>query len=229
MTVTWSAIGLAFAYGVQTSISPCPLAGNIAAMSYVGRRVGRPSLVLFGGALFALGQALAYVGLAALIAASLLWRDAAAVFLERYLTAAMGPLMIVAGVFLLGLIPISFGGGVSQAWRKRAESMGLFGSLLLGAMLALAFCPTTAALFFLQLLPIAMRSDPPMLLPLVFALGAALPVLAMALLLAVAANRLGTAFNAIAAVEKWVRRATGAIFIGVGIYLTLVHIYGVFS
>jgi cytochrome c-type biogenesis protein len=227
MSVAWTAAGLAFVYGVQTSIMPCPLAANIAAMSYIGRRVGRPALVLLGGALFAAGQALAYVALAGLITGSLLRSDSAAVFLERYLTRALGPLMIIAGVFLLELVPVTLGGGVSQALRKRAEAMGLLGALLLGAILALAFCPATAALFFLQLLPMAIKS--PLLLPLIFAAGAAVPVLGMALLLALAANRVGAAFSAITAVEKWARRVTGTIFIVVGIYMTLVHIYGVLT
>lgn len=227
--MSWVTIWMAFAFGIQTAISPCPLAANIAAMSYVGRRVDRPPLVLFGGALFAFGQVLAYVGLAALLAWPVTRSDSAAVFLERYLTQALGPLLIVTGVFLLELVSLNFGSGISQRLRKRAESLGLVGSLILGAILALAFCPTTAALYFLQLIPLALRHDPPMLLPLVFALGAAVPVLGMALVLALAANRVGAAYKAIGTVEKWARRVTGVAFIGCGIYLTLVHVYGVFA
>jgi cytochrome c-type biogenesis protein len=228
MSAGWTAATLVFAYGVQAAIMPCPLAANVAAISYIGRRVGKPWLVLLGGALFALGQMLAYVGLAALIAWPALASDSAAAFLERYLTKALGPLMVIAGVFLLELVPVSFGGGISQGLRRRAESVGLLGALLLGAMLALAFCPTTAALFFLQLMPMALTRNP-IVLPLLFAMGAAAPVMAMAVLLAIAANRVGVAFAAITVVEKWARRVTGAIFIGVGIYLTLLHVYGVVS
>ena len=36
----------AFWFGILTSISPCPLATNITAMSFVGRRVGSPRKVL---------------------------------------------------------------------------------------------------------------------------------------------------------------------------------------
>ena len=41
--------GAALYLGVLTSISPCPLATNIAAISYVGRRVGDSQAVLKAG------------------------------------------------------------------------------------------------------------------------------------------------------------------------------------
>ena len=52
MTPLYIAIGSAFWLGILTSISPCPLATNIAAISYVSRNVGAPVRVLFAGALY---------------------------------------------------------------------------------------------------------------------------------------------------------------------------------
>ena len=40
--------------GLLTSISPCPLATNIAAISYVGRKVGNPRSVMTTGTVFIL-------------------------------------------------------------------------------------------------------------------------------------------------------------------------------
>ena len=37
-------------FGILTSISPCPLAMNITAISYIGRRVDNPRRVLLAGA-----------------------------------------------------------------------------------------------------------------------------------------------------------------------------------
>ena len=53
--------------GLLTSISPCPLATNIAAISYVGRKVGSTRLVLNAGLLYTLGRCLLYLALAALL------------------------------------------------------------------------------------------------------------------------------------------------------------------
>lgn len=46
MTEWYLAIGLAFWFGILTSISPCPLATNIAAISFVGRKIGSVPQVL---------------------------------------------------------------------------------------------------------------------------------------------------------------------------------------
>ena len=62
----------AFYLGVLTSISPCPLATNIAAISYIGKESDRPRTVLLTGTLYTLGRALTYVILGALLVASLL-------------------------------------------------------------------------------------------------------------------------------------------------------------
>ena len=55
--------GAALYLGVLTSISPCPLATNIAAISYVGRKVGDPRSVMAAGFLYTLGRCLLYLGL----------------------------------------------------------------------------------------------------------------------------------------------------------------------
>ena len=65
-------LGSALWLGILTSISPCPLATNIAAVSFLGRRVDRPALVFGGGMLYALGRALAYVAVAGLLIAGLM-------------------------------------------------------------------------------------------------------------------------------------------------------------
>ena len=63
MTGYLALLGSALWLGVLTSISPCPLATNIAAVSFVGQRVGNPWKVLAAGGLYALGRALVYAGL----------------------------------------------------------------------------------------------------------------------------------------------------------------------
>ena len=53
----------AFWLGILTSISPCPLATNIAAISFVSRRVGTPRKVFLTGLLYTAGRTLAYLAL----------------------------------------------------------------------------------------------------------------------------------------------------------------------
>ncbi|PIX47848.1 MAG: cytochrome C biogenesis protein, partial [Armatimonadetes bacterium CG_4_8_14_3_um_filter_66_20] len=46
--------------GVLTSISPCPLASNVAAISFVARDLTQPRRVLLSGLLYTLGRTVAY-------------------------------------------------------------------------------------------------------------------------------------------------------------------------
>ena len=68
----WVGVTSATWLGVLTSISPCPLATNIAAISYIGKQVDRPCTVLLTGAMYTLGRAFTYMILGALLVASLL-------------------------------------------------------------------------------------------------------------------------------------------------------------
>jgi hypothetical protein len=64
-------------------------------------------------------------------------------------------------------------------------------------------------------------------LPSVYGLGTGLPVFLFAVLIAVGAQRVGRAYNALTKFEKWARRVTGIVFIGLGIYESLRSIFGV--
>jgi len=212
--------------GILTSISPCPLATNITAVSYIGRRVGSPVLVLSGGLLYTLGRMLTYTLLGALLAGSLLAVPAVSYALQRYMNLAMGPVLIVIGMFLLELLGgRATGGGVSEKLAARAERMGVVGAGLLGILFALAFCPVSAALFFGSLFALALRNSSPVVLPAVYGLGTALPVVVFAVLIAVSANLVAKFFRKLSAFEWWARRVTGAVFILAGIYLSLHYIY----
>ncbi|MFA4987647.1 MAG: aromatic aminobenezylarsenical efflux permease ArsG family transporter [Candidatus Brocadiia bacterium] len=220
----------AFWLGLLTSISPCPLATNIAAISFVSSKVGNPSRVFFSGLLYTAGRTLAYVVIGVLLVSSMLSAPAVSQILQKYMNKALGPILIVVGMILLELIDINISGsGVSDKMRKRVEALGLWGSLLLGIVFALSFCPISAALFFGSLIPIAVRCESGVLLPLVYGLATGLPVLLFAVLIALGAKRVGDAYNKLVPFEKWARRVTGGIFILVGIYYCLAYIFAVFA
>ena len=228
MTTLILAAASAFWLGVLTSISPCPLATNIAAISFVGRRLENPRLVLLGGLLYTLGRALAYGILGVLLVTSLLNAPVLALVLQKYLNQILGPLLIVMGMFLLELLSVGSGGrgGAFAGLQERAARHGVWGALVLGFLFALSFCPISAALFFGSLIPLAVANESGVLLPTVYGIGTGLPVLIVALVVALGAKSIGTAFQKLSAFEKWARRVTGVVFVGVGIYLTLVYVFG---
>ncbi len=215
----------AFWLGILTSISPCPLTTNIAAISYVGRRVGKPASVLQAGLLYTAGRALAYLLLGVLLVGSLLSAPSLSQVLQKHMNMALGPVLIVVGLILLEVIrlPTGKGGGLSAALQNKADSLGIGGAGLLGMVFALSFCPTSAALFFGSLLPLAVQQQSGLLIPGIYGLATGLPVLLFALLLAFGANKVAQAFNRITAFERWARRLTGVLFLAVGGYYCAVY------
>ena len=219
--------GTALWLGVLTSISPCPLATNVAAISYLGRRVDSPRHVLGGGLLYTAGRTAAYVALGSLFVMGLLSMPETSRFLQRHMNRILGPVLIVVGVFLLEVFRLSLPGlgRTGERLRQRLESKGMWGAVPLGALFAVSFCPVSAALFFGSLVPLSLRLDSPVLYPSVYGIGTALPVVVFAILIAFGARFVASAFNRLTVVERWARRVTGVIFIGVGIYMTLVYTF----
>lgn len=214
-----AAIGSAFWLGLLTSISPCPLATNIVAVSYIGKRMESPRRVLLTGLVFTLGRVVAYVSLAMILVYSLLALPEVAMFLQRYMNKALGPLLIIVGLILLGVVRIpSFGITVGEGMQKRADRLGIWGAGMLGLLFALAFCPISAALYFGSLIPLATETRQPLILPLAYGLGTALPVVAFAFLLAAGASSINAIYRRMVTVEKWATRVTALIMIGVGLY-----------
>ena len=207
--------------GLLTSVSPCPLAANIAALSYVGRHVGSPRRALAAGVLYTLGRTVVYVALAAALISALLSMVTVSATLQRLAAKVLGPLLVVVGVALLGMIPLpSFGGGLS-ARTERLAAHGVWGAAPLGMVFALAFCPVSAALYFGSLIPLATAHGSRLLLPSLYGVGTALPVLGFAILLATGAATLGGTYERLRRVERWARPATGIVFILAGLYETL--------
>jgi cytochrome c biogenesis protein CcdA len=207
--------------GVLTSISPCPLATNIAAISYIGRRVESTRQVLLAGLLYTAGRTLAYVVLAFVLVRTALSVPQVSLFLQKYMNLMLGPALVLLGMFLVGLLNLNFGGkGVSDKFRQRVDALGIWGALLLGIAFALAFCPTSAALFFGNVMA-SLQAGSSVTLPLLYGIGTALPVIVFATLIAVGSQKVGTAFNAVGKVEWWARMVTGWAILLVGVGLTL--------
>jgi cytochrome c-type biogenesis protein len=235
--------------GLLTSISPCPLATNIAAVSYVGRKVGDSRSVIAAGFLYTLGRCLLYVALAAVLATMALSMRAVDLFLQKYMILVLGPIFLVLGLVLAGLVTVTVGGAtMSEGMQKRIDAMGIWGALLLGVLFAVSFCPTSAMLFFGLIalimgsearavmailakvgltLPTAALPGSTLVLPLIYGVGTALPVVLVTFLLAYSAKSVGKTYNALSKIEWWARQITGWIFVLLGVYFSLVYVFEV--
>ena len=217
----------AFWLGILTSISPCPLATNIAAVSFISRNLGSSQKVLWSGLLYAAGRMLTYVAIAVLAVASLLSLPEVSFFLETNMHKIIGPLLIVVGIILLDVLPFTFSASlVSSSMQEKAGKWGLWGSGILGIIFALTFCPLSAALFFGSLIPLAIDGKSAVFMPSVYGLGTALPVIAFAFVMAFGVKSIGRVFDKLTQIEKWVRKLTAVVFIGAGLYLLVKNLMG---
>jgi len=221
-------LGSALWLGILTSISPCPLATNIAAISFIGRKVDRPGYVFLTGILYTAGRAATYVVLGILLVTSLLSMPVVSYWLQKYMNKLLGPILIIVAMMLLGMLQFSTkGSNIGQWCQQHAEKFGLAGAFVLGVVFALSFCPVSAALFFGSLIPLSVQHSSGILLPLIYGVGTALPVFCFGMLIATGAKSLASAFQKVTQFELWARRITGIVFLLIGIYFTLVYTIGI--
>lgn len=215
--------------GILTSISPCPLATNIAAVSFISKKIAHPKAVLLSGIFYSLGRMIAYAALAVAIVFSLLSIQHSALFLQKYMNKLLGPILIVVGLFLLDILKFNFSGfSISQERQTNLAGGGVKGAFALGIIFALSFCPISAALFFGSLIPLSLDSKFGLILPFVYGLATGLPVAIFALLASLGISSVGKWFNKITQVEKYARRATGIIFVLVGLYYVFTRLINIF-
>ncbi len=223
----WISISSAASLGVLTAISPCPLAANVAAISFIGRQLHSKTAILGSGLLYTFGRMLTYVVLGALLSTGLLASGELSRFLQKYLNEILGPLLIILGMVLLNLIGTGISLNVAgDSLQKKVQQHGVLYAFPLGVLFALSFCPVSAGLFFGGLVPLSVGTGSSLLLPLVYGVGTAIPVVVFAFLLAFGSQWLGKIFNKLNQVEYFVRTAAGIVFILVGIYYSLAHVYG---
>lgn len=211
----------AFVLGLMTAISPCPLATNITAIGYLGRDINNKNKVFINGLVYTLGRAITYtaIGLIFFFGAD---QFEISGFIQQWGEKILGPLLIIVGLFMLGIFKIKIPGldRFNEKIETRAKS-GYLGVLLLGIVFALAFCPYSGVLYFGMLIPITISSAKGLYLPLVFALATGIPVIIFAWLLAFSIGSLSNIYNKMKLIEIWFRKIVAITFILVGIYYIL--------
>lgn len=207
--------------GLMTAISPCPLATNITAMGFISKDLENKNRVFYNGLMYTLGRIFSYTLLAAIILFGADKFSVSSVF-QQYGEKILGPVLIVIGVFMLGLIRLNlnFTNKLTGRFQKK-DKQNYLDAFLLGVIFALAFCPYSGVLYFGMLIPLTIQSTSGLLLPIVFAIATAIPVIIFAWLLAYTVSGVGKLYNNLKKFEFWFRRIVAVVFIGVGIYLTI--------
>ena len=212
-------------FGILTSISPCPLATNIAAVSFLSKKVNHPKFVLQSSIAYTVGRMLTYAALGVVIITSLASVSVTANFLQKYMNKILGPVLLIVGLFLLDVVRMNIPSfSISQHKQTALAESGIKGSFMLGALFALSFCPIAAALFFGSLIPLALKSTYGIVLPFFYGIGTGLPVVVFALGIAMGVTSFSKWFRKATAFEFYTRKITGIIFILAGIYFIWFYI-----
>ncbi len=225
MEITALPMASAVWLGILTSISPCPLATNIAATTFIGKQIQTRFGALAAGAAYTGGRALAYILICAVIVMGVFSIPGVSMFLQQYMNKVLGPLLIVVGLLIMDIAPLRLPtvGGANSDFMRWLSNGGVVGAVFLGFIFALSFCPVSAALFFGSVLPLAVKYKSGVWLPLWYGVGTGLPVIAFALALAYSARLAGKFIHGLSVVERYLRRLTAAVFIAIGIYFTIVY------
>lgn len=218
----------AFLLGLLTALSPCPLATNIAAIGFISKDIENRHKIFRNGLLYTLGRIVSYTLLGSLLIYML--QEGSGMFGIQSTVSKLGewfltPLLLLIGLFLLvgdklNLPQFGFNGNAEGLARR-----GGWGAFLIGVLFALAFCPTSGVFFFGMLIPIASTTAEGHLLPAVFAIATAIPVLIVAWILAFSAARIGTFYGKIKIIQKILYRIVGILFILIGIYYGYIHYF----
>lgn len=220
-TVPWIT---AILLGLLTAISPCPLATNITAIGYISKDIEDKRRVFYNGIFYTAGRAITYTVLAMAI---ILGADQFQVsgFFQKYGEKVIGFLLLIIGLFMINLIRINIPWlkSLSSGIEKK-KNWGYIDAVLLGIVLALAFCPYSGVLYFGILIPLSVSSASGLYLPAIFAIATAIPVIMFAWLIAFMVSTVGSFYNRIKSFELWFRRFAAVLFIIVGLYY-IIRIY----
>ena len=211
----------AFILGLLTAVSPCPLATNITAIGFISKDIESRNRTFLYGLLYTFGRIVAYSLLGALLIYML--RRGLDTFdlqseVSQWGEMLLSPILIVMGLLMLfgDKLPLSsFGINASQ----RSERLrGAWGSLLLGILFAMAFCPTSGLFYFGMLIPMSASAAGGYALPAVYALATGLPVVAVAWIIAYSVSNIAGFYQKMQVFQKWFNLVVAVLFIIVGIY-----------
>ena len=211
----------AFLLGLLTAVAPCPLATNIAAIGFIGKDIESRSRIFYKGLLYTLGRVIAYTLLGIILI--MIFKEGSSLFgiqkfLGKYGELILGPALLLIGLFMLfgnklKLPSFGFKGNGEGLARK-----GRWGAFLLGVLFAMAFCPTSGVFYFGMLIPMSATTAAGYLLPILFAVATALPVLIVAWILAFSVQHIGSFYGKMQTVQKWLNRIVGGLFTIIGVY-----------
>jgi cytochrome c biogenesis protein CcdA len=212
--------------GLLVSISPCTVAANVSAVGFLTEKNKNNNRKIFiNGLIYTLGRSIAYIAVGILIFYFAQGFNFGEV-LQLYIGKIIGPVFIIAGILMLDIIHIhGLADKCLNIIKMKNTDKRNWSPLLIGIILAFAFCPYCAAIYFGMLVPLSVSVPYGVTLYILFAAGAAIPVLIITWVIAFSYKKLSDMYDKLRKFEFWFRKILGILFIISGIMFILEYYF----
>lgn len=205
--------------GFMASLHPCPMATNTAAISMIvgfpGKNLTLWKVIVF----FGLGYMTSLVTVALVVNISIISISVVNLALQNAISLFLGPVLILSGMIITGLIKfnIFYVNPIKNNRLKNGSYAYIFST---GLLLALAFCPATASLFFGVMIPLSIKFNQTFLFPIIYSIGGFLPIAAIGYLLNKGGEKILNGN-----LTKLITSISGYLIIIIGIYISVQRLY----
>lgn len=218
-------VGLtAFLLGVIGATAPCQLTSNSSAIALVTKNI-QTKLAWEQTFYFIFGKSVVYSLLGLLTILFGITIQDIPILNTIQFRQVVGPIMIVIGIALLGIIPIrltllnKFYGWINRRMKPNKTALGL------GITMGFLFCPTLFWLFFGMLIPRASTSHTEFVDPIFFAIGTVLPLILYMVFMSIGSNLAHKMLIKSHTFHKCMKYLSAILFIVSGIFDSINYIF----
>ena len=211
----------AFLLGLIVALHPCPLAANVAAMGYLAKDARNRRRVFANGLAYTAGRVLAYSVLGVVLIAVFRGSggmEAVGRWFGEWGEKVLAPVLIVIGLYFILDRFLHRHEHCPDVSARGHRLRGAWGSLVLGVLLALSFCPESAIVYFGMLMPLSARTPSGYFLPVVFSVATSIPAVCLAWAVAYGISGTEAMRKNMQLVQRWINIVVGVLFIGAGVF-----------
>ena len=201
--------------GLVVAVCPCSVAANVSVLTCVLRQSKNKYLSVVGS--YMLARSVAYVVVGWLLM-TFVEHIRLSDTVMQWIGWIAGPLFILIGLFLLDLFHVHGLENRCVIWMNKIfrESYSKRSAFLLGILLAFAFCPYSAAIYFGAMIPMACNVECGWAIPVLFSVGAAVPIIFVAWIFQNGIEKKIKEWEGFQKFEYWFRKILALMFIITG-------------
>lgn len=217
---------IALLLGLLVALNPCQLAINVSALTYLHKNARQKDKHLQTGLKYTAGRSLTYIFLGWVLTI-LIKKGNNIELIKNVLSKGeviLPYLLLAIGFFLILRVFFTHKHDHGDKCHNSGSTIsksGSAGPLILGSMLAFAFCPESAIFYFAMLIPLSASTAYGWAIPIVFAISSAIPVVVLSCFISTAMHSVNKAKRIFTHIQQSTNIITGIIFIAIGLTFLL--------